>query len=370
MGRALVLSGGGVRGAFQAGAVHRLAESGTGGWQVVCGVSAGALNALLISQDLLDEMLRLWQEQARRGLTAFRSRLDAAALAVHAVAPGILTYADVQAMDGLFDNRELAEILDPFTAGLERRLEELGRQLRVGVVCLQTGEYVAADPVRDVRAEEITDLVMASTAIPLAFDPVELHLLRDGLACSGRRCQFVDGGTRNVTPLADAIHAAASSGIELEGIDVVLCSPLDPAGAAHEFHGLLEIGLRSEDILLNEIYRNDVELFRRANLLAAIRARLAAETGSGAALAGDVIQAMERHGIPIDSYRPLDLRILRPTLASWREFTGREDADLLGEYPETLDRNGEVVRLILGYGRWLAEHPEHHLTVPALPELP
>lgn len=358
-----------MRGAFQAGAVHRLAESGAGGWQVVCGVSAGALNALLVSQDLLDEMLRLWEEQARRGLTAFRSRLDAAALAVHAVAPGILTYADVQALDGLFDNRELREILDPFTAGLAGRLEELGRRLRVGVVCLQTGEYVAADPARDVAPEEITDLVLASTAIPLAFDPVELTIGREGLACSGRRCQFVDGGTRNVTPLADAIHAAADAGIELEGIDVVLCSPLDPAGAAHEFHGLLEIGLRSEDILVNEIYRNDIELFRRANLLASIRARLAEETGAGADLAAELIQAMGRHGVAIDAYRPLDLRILRPTLESWRAFTGREDADLLGEYPETLERNGEVVRLILGYGRWLAEHAEHHLTVPAVPEL-
>ncbi len=366
MARALVLSGRGVRGAFQAGAVHRLAESGAGPWEVVCGTSAGAVNALLASQDLFGEMLRLWEEQARRGLTAFGSRLEAATAALQAVAPGFLAHADVEAVDGLFDNRELQEILDPFTAGLGERLRLLGRRLRVGVACLETGEYVAADPVTDVAAEEITGLVLASTAIPLAFDPLELELLREGLACSGRRCRFVDGSTHNLTPLADAIRAAAGAGIHLEGIDVVLAAPLDPAGAAHEFHGLLEIGLRAGDILVNEIYRHDLELFRRANLLAATRAAFEdRETRAGR----ELLPAMQRHGIPIHDLRPLDLRLLRPTLASWREFTGRDHADLLGEYPDPLDRNGEVARLILDYGRWLAGHPEHHLTVPAVPDL-
>ncbi len=364
MARALVLSGGGVRGAFQAGVVHRLAEAGHGPWEVVCGVSAGALNAVLAVQDRFDAMLRLWEEQAARGLTAFRSRLDAATVAAAAVAPGIVAWADLQALDGLYDNRELAEILDPFTASLPARLESCGRQLRLGVVCLQTGEYVAADPLRDVFPHEITALALASTAIPLAFDPVPLELRREGLACSGRRCQFVDGGARNVTPLADAIAAARDAGIELDGIDVVLCTPFGLEPAAHEFHGLLEIGLRAEDVLVDEIYRNDIELFRRANLLAALRHDLeAADDATGRT----ALETLARHGVPVGRYRPLDLRIVRPTEASWREFTGRDDADLLGEFPAPLDRNAELLRLVLGYGRWLAEHPEHHTTVPARP---
>jgi len=359
MARALVLSGGGVRGAFQAGVVHRLAEAGAGPWDVVCGVSAGALNAVFAVQDRFDAMVRLWEEQAARGLTAFRSRLDAAALATAAVAPGIVAWADIQALDGLYDNRELAEIVEPFTAGLPARLEASGRQLRFGVVCLQTGEYVAADPARDVPPDRIVDLALASTAIPLAFDPVPLELRRDGLACSGRRCQFVDGGARNVTPLADAITTAGEAGLELDGIDVVLCTPFGLEGAVHEFHGLLEIGLRAEDILVDEIYRNDLELFRRANLLATLRHDLerAGERG--------LLDEMARHGLDIGRYRPLELRIVRPTAASWREFTGREDADLHGEFPAPLDRNAELLRLVLGYGRWLADHPEHHTLVPA-----
>lgn len=347
--------------------MHRLAESGQGGWSVVCGVSAGALNSLLVAQDLLEEMVRLWEDQAHRGLPAFRSRLDAAAIAAHAVAPGILAYADLQALDGLFDNRELAEIVDPFTAGLADRLTALRRQLRLGVVCLQTGEYLAADPISDVEPRQVTDLVLASTAIPLAFDPVELTVVHEGLACSGRPCQFADGGTRNITPLADAIHTANEAGLELEGLDVVMCSPFETTGTNHEFHGLLDIGLRAEDILVNEIYRNDVELFRRANLLASFRHLMEDAQGDPATahLATEALSLMESHQIPIARYRPLDLRIIRPTLNSWRAFTNRREADLVGEFPDTLERNGETVRLIIGYGRWLAEHGEFHLTVPA-----
>ncbi|NOZ78027.1 MAG: hypothetical protein GXP48_02360 [Acidobacteria bacterium] len=367
MARALVLSGGGVKGTFEAGVVHRLAEAGHGGWSVYCGVSAGALNAFMAAQGRVEEMARLWVDQARRGMPAFRSKLDAANLAVHAIAPGLLAYADILATDGLYDNRELAEILEPFAAGLAGRLSSLGHALRVGVVCLQTGEYLAVDPAADVEAGSIVPLILASTAIPLAFDPVELVVNVAGATCSGRRCQFVDGGVRNITPLADAIRAAKQGGIELDGIDVVLASPLDPAGADHEFHGLLEIGLRAEEILTNEIYRNDLEMFIRANALAALHAGLA----SDAAESADAKRLARRLAAALpgsDAYRPLDLKIIRPTPDSWRAFTGRKDADVGLEFPGDLDRNAELLQLVHGYGRWLADHGEFHQMIPARPD--
>lgn len=355
MARALVLSGGGVKGAFQAGVIHRLVEAGDGGWDIVCGVSAGALNALLTVQEAHAAMLELWQRQARLGLPAFRTRLDVAFTALHAMAPGVLTYLDVQALDGVYDNRELRELVDPFTAGLAERLSRLNRHLRVGVVCLQTGELITADPASDVVPQEATDLVLASTAIPVAFDPVELTLRREGAACSGRRCQFIDGGARDVTPLRSAEVAASEVGLTLDAIDVVLCSPVAQQSTSHEFHGLLDIGLRAEEILVNEIYRNDLQLFRRDHALETLRRRLASsDTGSGARTDLDLIQAARRSPDP-----PVpEIRIFRPTNDSWRTFTGREDADVLAEFPEALDRNGELIQLVLGYGRWLAEHLE------------
>jgi len=360
MTRALVLSGGGVRGIFQAGVIDRLVERGGSRWSVFTGVSAGAINALLTAQDRVAEMSNLWMRQTEGGLTAYRSRLDLANLAVHALAPGLLTYADVEALDGIYDNRELLEILEPFAAGLSGRLEELGHHLRIGIVCLQTGEYLSVDPTRHVAAADIARLVLASTAIPLAFDPVELTLDLPGAGCSGRRCQFADGGARNITPLADAIGAAREAGIELEGIDVIQCLPWDPAGARHEYHGLLGIGLRAEEILTNEIYRNDLELFLQANALAALREQLTSSEDEASRALLDRLTAVIPH---LGRYRPMDLRIIRPTPESWRAFTGREEADLGVEFPGDLDRNAELLRLIHGYGRWLAEHREFHTVV-------
>ncbi|NOZ96092.1 MAG: patatin-like phospholipase family protein [Acidobacteria bacterium] len=360
MTRALVLSGGGVRGIFQAGVIGRLAERGENGWEVFTGVSAGAINAFLAAQDRVREMEDLWVRQAENGLTAFRSRLDLANLALHALAPGLLSYADVEAMDGLYDNQELLEILEPFAAGLADRLERLGHHLRIGVVCLQTGEYLAADPTRHVAPPEIARLVLASTAIPLAFDPVELTLDVPGAACSGRRCQFADGGARNITPLADAIGAAREAGIALEGIDVIQCLPWDPSGTRHEYHGLLQIGLRAQEILTNDNYRNDLELFLQANALAALREEL---LSSGDEPSRTVLDRLTRAIPGFERHRPMDLRIIRPTPESWQAFTGRPDADLAVELPGDLDRNAGLLRLIHGYGRWLAEHPELHTVV-------
>ena len=360
MTRALVLSGGGVRGIFQAGVLGRLVEREGMSWNVFTGVSAGAINAFLVAQGRVGEAEELWVHQVESGLTAFRSRLDLANLAVHALAPGLLTYADVHALDGIYDNRELLEILEPFAAGLTQRLEKLGHHLRIGVVCLQTGEYLSADPTRHVAPPDVARLVLASTAIPLAFDPVELVLNVPGARCSGRRCQFADGGARNITPLADAIRAARDAGIELEGIDVVQCLPWDPAGVRHEFHGLLDIGLRAEEILTNEIYRNDLELFLQANALSALRNEL--ET-TGDTAARKLLERLTATLPSLPRYRPLDLRIIRPTPESWRAFTGREEADLGVEFPGDLDRNAELLRRIHGYGRWLAEHPEFHTVV-------
>lgn len=365
MARALVLSGGGVKGIFEAGVVHRLAEAGDGGWTVYCGVSAGALNVFMAAQNRIEEMARLWVDQARRGMPAFRSKLDAANLAVHAIAPGLLTYADLRATDGLYDNRELAEILEPFAAGLAQRLHTLGHTLRIGVVCLQTGEYVAADPTTDVEPGSIVPLVLASTAIPLAFDPVELVLNAPGARCSGRRLQFVDGGVRNITPLADAIGAAKQSGADLDTIDVVLASPQDPAGADREFHGLLELGLRAEEILTNEIFQNDLAMFIRANALAGLYAELVSDTAD---VKSHLLAKKLAAALPgSEAYRGMRLRIIQPTPESWRAFTGRKDADVSLEFPGDLDRNGELLQLVHGYGRWLAEHTEFHRIVSARP---
>ena len=58
---ALVLSGGGSRGAYEAGACQALAELGIE-FDIITGTSVGAINAAMITQGELELATKLWQE--------------------------------------------------------------------------------------------------------------------------------------------------------------------------------------------------------------------------------------------------------------------------------------------------------------------
>ena len=66
MKRALILSGGGARGAFQVGVMKYLNEIN---WEpdLVCGTSVGAINAVAYGSGMsIDHMTRLWQTYRRK----------------------------------------------------------------------------------------------------------------------------------------------------------------------------------------------------------------------------------------------------------------------------------------------------------------
>lgn len=60
MKKALVLAGGGTRGAYQAGAIRACVEMGRNDWDIVTGTSVGALNAALVVQGDINPMLDMY----------------------------------------------------------------------------------------------------------------------------------------------------------------------------------------------------------------------------------------------------------------------------------------------------------------------
>jgi len=92
--------------------------------------------------------------------------------------------------------------------------------------------------------------ILASTAIPLAFSPINI---------SDDLMSMVDGGVRDVTPLKEAIDLGADE------IYVILCSPSELKKTKRDYANSLEIVLRTLDILTNEIYRNDIRTCLRYN---------------------------------------------------------------------------------------------------------
>ena len=59
--RALVLSGGGAKGAYEAGVVVTLIDEFKENFDIICGTSIGAINASLVAQENTAELAQLWR---------------------------------------------------------------------------------------------------------------------------------------------------------------------------------------------------------------------------------------------------------------------------------------------------------------------
>jgi NTE family protein len=218
----LVLTGGGARAAYQVGALRAVAEilpRGTFPFQVVAGISAGAINGVVVAcaaHDLGQGVEALRQTWA--GLTPDRVfRTGAIKLA----SIGSRWIRDLSG-GGLLGGGKINYLLDP--APLRTMLGErlpfarLRRHLRSGAlrgVAISATSYRTGAGVswyegspdiqpwtRSARAGErarlTLDHVMASAAIPVFFPPVKV----------GEE-YFGDGCVRMVYPMSPAIHLGA-----------------------------------------------------------------------------------------------------------------------------------------------------------------
>lgn len=192
--RALVLSGGGARGAYQVGAIKHLLGDLHINYDVFCGISVGALNASYLS------MFPAGHEQdAIAGLAAVWSGVDNDRIFKNWCPFGKLS---LLWKPSIYDSQPLQDLVSSI---LDRQLlSSSNKILRVGAVSLNTNEY----RVWSEKDPDIVKAVIASSAFPAMFKPVEI----DGQ-------MWTDGGVREVTPLREAINLGATT------IDVVTCSP-------------------------------------------------------------------------------------------------------------------------------------------------
>ncbi len=251
---ALVMSGGGARGAFEVGVVDYLVHDQGLDFDVITGVSVGALNAAMLAQaDGVDEL----SEQVET---------------LKDVYFGIRSYRDVFLKRGIARLLELPADLDHLLSGigshaiydpaplkrlLERhldaeRLHQGSRDLRVGVVSLDRGDYVSASG----QDPDIQHFVLASTAIPWIFPPVRVR---------GER--YIDGGTRNIAPLGDAFDGLAhvdSAPDRAKRAFVVLSTPRHLPYVQGE-RDLIDLLERSVDIMMAGVTHHDLEHARQIN---------------------------------------------------------------------------------------------------------
>jgi NTE family protein len=232
---ALVLTGGGARGAYQAGALRAIAkisDTRASPFRILSGVSAGAINAAYLASrtdDFRDATRDLWQ--VWEGLhTADVFVTDPASLfriAVRLVAElslgGLIRNRRANYLLDASPLRNLVQppICDPAAIARNLRSGEL-RALAVTATDYASGQaitfYDSDAPIEPwvrtsrigMRARILPEHVLASSALPIFFPPAEVD---------GRF--YADGCIRLNAPLSTAVHLGADRILAIG----VRCSP-------------------------------------------------------------------------------------------------------------------------------------------------
>lgn len=214
---ALVLCGGGSRGALEVGFYRALAEMGVV-IDFIAGSSIGALNGAFIAAGVsATELCELWHNVRFRDIFGLNWR----------------SLVNLRASDSIYDNKRLKRFLERHLPA--RRFEDLQTSLSVLATDLWTGESVLMEQ------GDLIEAVLASVAYPGLLPPVSFQ---------GR--QLVDGGITNNLPLDVAVEKGATTTLAIR----CRCEKT----RKEPIHGIVNVLTRSFDITDSAKYQQD---FRR-----------------------------------------------------------------------------------------------------------
>lgn len=336
--KALILSGGGVKGTFQYGAVdyiyNHVLEKGEK-FKIVCGVSAGALTGSIIAQDKFQLGKDIWMNQIKKRVPAFKMKFPIFALILYGILPGIALLIKLKNTDSLFKNEKLREIVNEVCKDLVQILEKDETYLRLGIVEYQTGEYKSVDPTISKYRDRVADVIMASTSIPLAFPPVRMN--------KEKEYQYFDGGVINITPFKDIFDITRQPDFQkkynLESIYAVLCSPISNRESHQYYKGLFDIASRTLDILCKEIYLNDKEVFDRTNAFVWFRDEIEKKfPDKKEELEKIYKQILKETDIDIKKYFTSTCKVIAPDPEKWKDFL---ESDLYPDGPQEPVKKGD-----------------------------
>jgi NTE family protein len=243
MSKILVLAGGSVKGAFQAGVMKALMERG---YQpdAVYGVSAGSLNAAyfvnqlglqVISgepisfKDASKDLCEFWEtritspESLSKPLNIFQLGLSALR----------------KKFKGLVDTKPLRNLMTEVLS--IRNLHASPIALKIGAVNIIDGTIYYVDT----SEEHFLDYLMASSAVPILMPVVKIN--------GEARRSFLDGGLRDVAPIKKAVEDGASN------IICISCHMESIEGGHFDSGDLLALVDRVMDIAVNEILNADIK---------------------------------------------------------------------------------------------------------------
>lgn len=229
---ALVLSGGGAKGAYEAGVAATFVERGLP-IRLVAGSSAGALNAAMVASGRADRLEALWRSVTREQVYSLRVPLFFAGFL-----PGWLTLLVLNETKALFDPAPLRELIQ--TSLDFEQIRTSPTRLLVTATDLARREKRVFD-----NATVTVDALMAASAVPGLFPPVEV----DG-------AMLVDGGLTGRAPVLEALEADPTLA---RAVVVMSYAPTERGAEPTTMRRALE---ESFELIMIQQIRRDTELAR------------------------------------------------------------------------------------------------------------
>jgi len=303
---ALVLPGGGARGAFQVGVLKAIAElmppRACNPFPVISGTSAGAINSVVLASKArhysvaVDELERVWSHFRSKQVfrtdswTMFKSSM-------HWMTAIVFGGLIVGAPRSLLDNTPLRSLLSRNV-----RFPRIQASIDNGyldAVAVTAASYGSARSMTffqaaagkqqwartrrvGIRQELHLDHLMASIAVPMIFPPVRI---------GGE--YFGDGAMRQATPLSPAIHLGADR-ILVIGVRDETADPAADPGSPQPFPSMGQIAGYILDTLFMDGLYSDLERMTRINQLI------------------DSVEPLKRTGTLI-KMRPIDTMVIVPS---------------------------------------------------------
>ena len=273
---ALVLTGGGARAAYQVGALKALAEllpgCRTSPFQIICGSSAGAINAAALACHASSFKLgvrrleRVWGHFTSGQI--YRTNLWGMTLgSVRWLAALFRPGPEGPSRRALMDNTPMRQLLSRIIRfdRIERALAK-GHLSAVSVTCSgyssreSVSFFEGTDDLQPwrrqrrsgVQARIQLDHLMASSAIPLLFSPVKIH-----------REYFGDGSVGLLSPLSPALHLGADRVMVIGVADTEGEERMANAGKAHPT--IAEVAGHVLDSVFIDSLGSDLENLERVN---------------------------------------------------------------------------------------------------------
>jgi NTE family protein len=264
---AIILSGGGFRGAFQFGALKYLNEIGIKP-DLVAGVSVGALNGSFIAANKFKELNEIWEGVQKNGSSEiFDSKYvdldNNMALKIKKIYKyffkeqsvfSLLTKGGRARLTNTWNSFSALSTCEPMAEKLKSiSLEDIKVPFSCGATSLNDGKFNYKFNFDFSSNNQFRKFIEASATMPIICPPVKKVITKNNTMTN-----LVDGGVRCIVPISQVIEHIKNSKEDWELI-IINCSTgeLTPT---ENINNIGKIGLRSlNDIALSQIFINNLK---------------------------------------------------------------------------------------------------------------